>query len=82
MRKTILRWKIFKLLPKGKWLVVLQMERCVFCITITYLRSLAFKAGELHQFSYAPNQDRHRWNEMVLRVHETTLTTKSEAAAR
>ena len=44
----------------------------VFYITITYLRSLAFKVGELNQ----DNQDRCRWNEMILRVHETTLTTK------
>jgi len=41
---------------------------------------MAFKVGELNQFSYAPNQDRYRWNDMILRVHETTLTTTSEAA--
>jgi len=52
----------------------------VFCITTTYLRSLAFKVVELNQFSYAPNQDRCRRNEMVLWVHEATLTTKSETA--
>ena len=52
----------------------------MFYITIAYLRSLAFKVGELKQFSYAPNQGRYRWNEMVLWVHETTLKTKSEAA--
>ena len=51
-----------------------------FCTTITYLRSLAFKVGELKQFSYAPNQDRHHWNEMILWVHETTLTSKSKGA--
>jgi len=39
-----------------------------------------FKIGELKQFSYASNQNRHRWKEMILWVHETTLTTKSEAA--
>jgi hypothetical protein len=52
----------------------------VFCTTNTYLRNLAFKVGELNQFSYTPNQDRHGWNEMVLWVQETTLPTKSEAA--
>jgi hypothetical protein len=67
-------------LPKGNWLSVLQLEQYVTCITTTYLRSLAFKVGELNQFSYAPKQDRCCWNEMVLWVHEATLTTKSEAA--
>jgi hypothetical protein len=47
---------------------------------ISYLRSLAFKVGELNQFSYSPNEDRYRWNELVLWVHETTLTIKSETA--
>ena len=58
----------------------LQLEKYVFCITTIYLRSMAFKVGEQNQFSYAPNQDRNRWNQMVLRVHETTFTTTSEAA--
>ena len=80
MGKTILLWKAFKLLPKENWLNILKLEQCVFCMTITYLRSLAFKVRELNQFSHAPNQDRYRWKEMVLWVHETTLTTKSEAA--
>jgi len=79
MGKIILLWKTFKLLPEGNWLTVLQLEQHVFCTSITYLRSLAFKVGELNQFSYAPNQDRYRWNEMMLWVHETTLTTKSDA---
>ena len=51
----------------------------MFCITITYLRSIAFKVGEINQFSYAPNEDGYRWNEMLLWVHETTFPTKSEA---
>ena len=72
--------KKFMLLPKGNWLSVLQLEQYVSCITTTYLRSLAFKVRELNQFSHAPNQDRYRWKEMMLCVHETTLTTKSEAA--
>jgi len=38
----------------------------VFCITIAYLRTLALKVGELTRFSYAPNPDRYRWNEMAL----------------
>ena len=80
MRKIILLSKTFKLLPEVNQLAILRLEQYAFCITITYLRSLAFKVGELKQFSYTPNQDRHRWNEMVLWVHETTLTTKSEAA--
>ena len=69
-----------QVVAKGDWLTVLQLEQYVFCITITYLRSLAFKVGELNKFSYASNQDRYRWNEMMLWVHETTLTTKSAAA--
>jgi hypothetical protein len=75
MRKIILPWKTFKLLLKGDRLTILQVEQYVFCITNTYLRSLAFKVGKLDQLSYAPNQDRHRRNQMVLWVHETTLKT-------
>jgi hypothetical protein len=52
----------------------------VFSITITYLLSLAFRVGELNTFFYAPNQERYRWNELMLWVHETTLTTNSEDA--
>ena len=44
------------------------------------MRSLDFQVGELNQFSYAPNPDRYRWNGMVLWVHETAFTAKSEAA--
>ena len=39
-----------------------------------------FKVGELNQFFYSPNEDRYRWNETVLWVHETTLTANSEIA--
>jgi len=80
MGKDILLWNTFRLLPKGKWLTFLQLEQYVFCITITYLLSLAFRVGELKQFMYAPNQERYGWKEMMLWVHETTLTTKFEAA--
>jgi len=73
--KIMLLWKTFKLLPKGNWLTVLQLEQYVFCTTITYLRSLAFKVGELNQLSYAPNQGRYRSNEMMLWVHKTILST-------
>ena len=52
----------------------------MFCEFITYLRSLAFKVAELNRFSYAPNPDSLCWNKMLLWVHETTLTTMSEAA--
>jgi len=65
---------------KGIGLPFSQLEQYVFCMTIPYLRSMAFTVGEQIQFSYAPNQDRNRWNQMVLRVHETTFTTTSEAA--
>lgn len=58
----------------------LEFEPYVFCITITALRSLTFKAGKLNHFSQAPIKDRYRWKIMVLWVHGTTLTTKSEAA--
>jgi len=78
MGKIILPWITFKLLLEGNCLTVLQLEQYVFCATIAYLRSLAFKAGELNQLSYAPNQDRYRWNEMMLWVHKSTLTIKSE----
>jgi hypothetical protein len=80
MRKIILLWKIFKLLPEGNWLTALQLEQYVFCTTISYLQSLALKVGDLNHFSYAPNQDGYRWNEMMLCVHKMTLTTKSEAS--
>jgi hypothetical protein len=58
MGKDILLWKTFRLLPKGNWLTFLQLEQNVFCITITYLLSLAFRVGELKQFFYALNQER------------------------
>jgi len=81
MGKVILLWQTFRLLPKGNWLTFLQLEQYVFCITITFLLSLAFRVGELNQFFfYAPNQERYRWNEMMLWVHGTTLATKFEAA--
>ena len=51
----------------------MQLEQYVFCITITYLRSVALKVGELNQFSYALNHDRYLWKEMILWVHETTF---------
>ena len=73
-------WKTFKLLPEGNWLTVLQLEKYVFCITITYLRNPVFKVSELNQFSYILNQGRYRWKEMILWVHETTLTSESVAA--
>ena len=80
MGKIILLWKIFKLLPAGNWLTAMQLEQYVFCTTITYLRSLAFKVGEVNQFSYAQNQERYRWNEMILWVHKTKFATKSKAS--
>jgi hypothetical protein len=80
MGKTFMLRKIFKLLPKGNCLSVLQLGQYVFCITTTYLGNLAFKVFELNQFAYAPNQDRRRRNEMVLWVHEAILTTKPETA--
>ena len=64
----------------GNWLTVKQLEQYVFRITIIYLRSMAFKFGEQNQFSYATNQDRYRRNDMILRAHETTLTTTPGAA--
>ena len=50
MEKITLLWKTFKLLTKGNLVAVLQMEQYVFCITITYSQSLAFKVGELNHF--------------------------------
>jgi hypothetical protein len=52
---------------------------CVL-VTIIYLRRLGFKVGKLNQYSYSQNQDRHPWNEMLLLVHETTLTNNCEVA--
>jgi hypothetical protein len=72
-------WKTFKLLVKRNRLTVLQWKQYVFCITISYLRSVALKV-ELKSFSYALNQDRYRCKEVILWVLEMTLTTKSEAA--
>jgi hypothetical protein len=66
MGKIILLCKTFELLPKGNWLTILQSEQYVVCITITYLRSLAFKVDEPTQFSYVPNQDMLLWvNDMT-----------------
>jgi hypothetical protein len=48
----------------------MQLEQYIFCLTITYLQSTAFKVDELNQFSYSTNQDRYRWKEMILWVHE------------
>ena len=47
-RKHYFSVENIKLLPKGNWLTMLQLEQYVFCITITYLRSLAFKVDELN----------------------------------
>ena len=59
----------------------LQLQQYVFCITVTVLRSLAFnKVAKLNHLSHTPNKDRSRWKEMVLWIHKTTPTTKSEAA--
>jgi hypothetical protein len=58
----------------------LQLEQNVFCITINDLRSLAFKVAELNHFPHTPNEDRYRWKQILLWAHETTPTTKSEAA--
>lgn len=52
----------------------------VFCITITDLRSLEFKVGELNHCPHIPNKDGYRREEMVLWVHETTPTSKIEAS--
>ena len=52
----------------------------MFCEFIAYLRSLAFKVTDLNRFSNAPIPLSLRWNKMTLKVHETKLTTKSEAA--
>jgi hypothetical protein len=38
----------------------------VSCITITDLRSLAYKFAELINFSHAPNKGTYRLKEMVL----------------
>jgi len=57
-----------------------QLKQYLFCLTTTYLQSVPFKVDELNQFSYSQDQDRYRWKEIMLWVHETTLTTKSEAA--
>jgi hypothetical protein len=65
-------------MPKRIWLTFLQLEHCVFYLATTCSQSVAFKVDELNQFSYATNQDRYRWDEIILWVHKTTLTTKSE----
>ena len=58
---------------------ILQLEQYVFCITITDLRNLAFKVGEINRFSLAMNKDKYRWKEMVVWFHEKPLTTKCGA---
>jgi hypothetical protein len=67
-------------ITEGEFVNRLKLEKYVFCITTIYLRNMTIKAGEQNQFSYAPNQDRYRWNEMILWVQETTLTTTSEGS--
>jgi hypothetical protein len=52
----------------------------VLWINTAGLRSLVLVVAELNHFPYRPNKDRLRWKEMVLWVHETTPTIKSEAA--
>jgi len=69
--------KIFKLLPKRNCLTILQLEQHVFYVSMNHLRGLAFKVGKLNLFSYTPNQDRYRWDEMILWVHGTTIPTKT-----
>jgi len=65
-------------ITEGEFVNRLQLEKYVFCITTIDLQNMDFKAGEQNQFSYAPNQDTNRWNEMILWVHATTLPTTSE----
>jgi hypothetical protein len=62
----MLQWKILNLLPKGFWFTVLQFEQYVSCVTITDLRSLAYKFAELNHFSHTPNKGTYRLKEMVL----------------
>lgn len=50
----------------------------MFCIAITYVRNLAFKVFELCHILHIPNKDRYHWEEMMLWVHNTTPTPKSE----
>jgi hypothetical protein len=57
MRRIILLWKTFKLLPKGNWLTVWYLEQYVFCITITYSQSLAFKIADLNFLTYRIKTD-------------------------
>jgi len=40
--------KNLNLLTKSNWLTVSQLEQYVFCIKITYLRSLGFKGDEIN----------------------------------
>ena len=40
--------KNLNLLTKSNWLTISQLEQYVFCIEITYLRSIAFNVGELN----------------------------------
>lgn len=53
----------------------------MFCVTITYLRSMKIKFDELNNFSRTPSKDICRWKEMAQWLHETTSTIKSEGAA-
>jgi hypothetical protein len=80
MGKNNFSVKKFKLLPKRNWLTVLQLEQYLFCIPINYLQGLTFKAGELNQFSYAPNQEKYGWDERIMWVCETTIQAKSKVA--
>jgi hypothetical protein len=72
--KSTSLWKIFQLLAKGKGLAVFAVEQCVICITITDLRSLAFKAVELNHFPHTYAEGRQIPLEANITVGSTDNT--------
>ena len=83
-----LRWEKFFCSGKKNYVIAEgKLANCfhnwsnVFCMTITDLRRLAFQVGQLNHFPHTPNKEGYRRDEMVLWVHETSIT-KSESATR
>jgi hypothetical protein len=59
---------------------VLQSEQCMFGITVTDLRRLAFQVSELNRIPHRFNKEKQIAEKNVLWFHETTPTTKLQTA--
>ena len=72
-------WKTFKLLTEGNWLTFCNWNNTYFVQPSLFYEAWLLKL--MNSVIFLRTQTRQwRWNEMVVWIHETTLTTKSDAA--